>query len=396
MDFSLTEEQTMLKESVARFLENTFTVEQRRRMLTERKPMNTQLWQGLASLGVLGVPFTPEDGGFGGGGVETMLVMEALGRHLALEPYLAAVVLAGGCVALGAAPWQKSILLPKLIDGSLILAFAHAEADARFDLGRVATRAIREGNNFVLEGEKTLVLHGSVAEKFIVSARTSGAPDDARGVTLFIVEADEDHLGGQEYPLFDGTRALDLQLSGVKIGPEAVIGTLDQAGPLIDAVLDRALAALCAEAVGIMDALHATTVEYLKTRQQFGQPIGRFQALQHRAVDLLVQLEQARSMALLAASKVDSTDVAERRRTVAAAKEMTGRAGRFVGQQAIQLHGGMGMTDELNVSHYFKRLTAIDVLFGNAASQRTRFATMKHGEQAPAQMKAPRKSWVRI
>jgi alkylation response protein AidB-like acyl-CoA dehydrogenase len=181
----------------------------------------------------------------------------------------------------------------------------------------------------------------------------------------------------------------------VKVGPESVIGTLDQAMPLIDLVLDRAMAALCAEAVGVMDALHAATVEYMKTRQQFGQPIGRFQALQHRAVDMLVQLEQARSMALLAASKVDSADVSERRRTVAAAKEMTGRAGRFVGQQAIQLHGGMGMTDELNVSHYFKRLTAIDVLFGNSATQRTRFATMKEGE-ATSQMKPPRKSWVKI
>ena len=395
MNFNLTEEQTMLKDSVNRFLGENFSFEQRRRMLADRQPMDAQLWQGLASLGVLGVPFAPEDGGFGGGGVETMLVMDALGRNLALEPYLATVVLAGGCVALGAAEWQKKILLPKIIDGSMIVAFAHSEPNARFDLGYVETRANRDSNNFVLEGEKTLVLHGSVADKFIVSARTAGNPGDARGITLFIVEADEENLGGQEYPLFDGTRALDLQLSGVKVGPESVIGTLDQAMPLIDAVLDRAMAALCAEAVGIMDALHATTVEYLKTRQQFGQPIGRFQALQHRAVDMLVQIEQARSMSLLAASKVDSMNVPERRRVIAAAKEMTGRAGRFVGQQAIQLHGGMGMTDELNVSHYFKRLTAIDVLFGNAASQRTRFATMKEDGDI-AQVKAPRKSWVKI
>ena len=395
MDFNLTEEQAMLKESVDRFLAKNFSFEQRRQMLADRQPMNAQLWQGLAELGVLSVPFLPDDGGFGGGGVETMLVMQALGRNLVLEPYLATVVLAGSCVALGAAEWQKKILLPKIMDGSMIMAFAHTEPDARFDLAQVKTRATRDGNNFVLEGEKSLVLHGSVADKFIVSARTSGNDADPRGVTLFIVEADEENLGGQEYPLFDGTRALDLQLSGVKLSPESVIGTLDQASPLIDVALDRAMAALCAESVGIMDALHAATVEYLKTRQQFGQPIGRFQALQHRAVDMLVQLEQARSMALLAASKVDSNDIGERRRTVAAAKELTGRAGRFLGQQAIQLHGGMGMTDELNVSHYFKRLTAIDVLFGNAASQRTRFATMKHGETS-AQTQPPRKSWVKI
>ena len=395
MDFSLTEEQQMLKDSVQRFLEKNCSFESRRKLLAERLPMNAQLWDGLASLGVLGVPFSPDYGGFGGGGVETMLVMEALGRHLALEPYLATVVLAGGCVDLGGADWQKKILIPKIVDGSMLLAFAHAEPNARFELGHVETRAIRDGNNFVLEGEKTLVLHGPVAEKFIVSARTSGDPGDTQGVTLFIVEADEEDLGGQEYPLFDGTRALDLQLGGVKVGPESVIGTLDAAMPLIEAVADRAMAALCAEAVGIMDAMHAATVEYLKTRQQFGQPIGRFQALQHRAVDMLIHLEQARSMAVLAASRVDSQNVLERRKIIAAAKEMIGRAGRYVGQQAIQLHGGMGMTDELNVSHYFKRLTAIDVLFGNAAYQRQRFAAMEE-DQPSSQIQAPRKSWVKI
>ena len=395
MDFNLTEEQQMLKDSVDRFLDKNFTFEQRRQLLADKQAMSPPLWQGLASLGVLGIPFQDEYGGFGGSGVETMLVMEALGRSLALEPYLATVILAGGCIDLGAADWQKKILIPKIIDGSMLLAFAHSEPDARFDLGHVGTRALRDGNNFLLEGSKNLVLHGAVAEKFIVSARTSGNPGDAHGVTLFIVEADEENLGGQEYPLFDGTRALDLQLDGVKVGPESVIGTLDGAMPLIEAVADRAMAALCAEAVGLMSALHAVTVEYLKTRQQFGQPIGRFQALQHRAVDMLMALEQARSMAILAASRVDSTNVAERRKAIAAAKEMIGRAGRYVGQQAIQLHGGMGMTDELNVSHYFKRLTAIDILFGNAAYQRARFATMKD-EDVTAKVAAPRKSWVKI
>jgi alkylation response protein AidB-like acyl-CoA dehydrogenase len=395
MDFNLTEEQQMLKDSVDRFLEKNFSFEQRRKLLVEKEAMSPQLWQGLAGLGVLGVPFSEEHGGFAGGGVETMLVMEALGRNLAIEPYLATVVLAGGCIDLGAADWQKKILIPKIIDGSMLLAFAHSEPAARFDLGHVETRAMRDGNNFLIEGGKNLVLHGAVAEKFIVSARTSGNPGDAHGVTLFIVEADEANLDGQEYPLFDGTRALDLQFDGVKVGPESVIGTLDGAMPLIDTVVDRAIAALCAEAVGLMAALQATTVEYLKTRQQFGQPIGRFQALQHRAVDMLMNVEQARSMAILAASSADSPNVAQRRKAMAAAKELVGRAGRYVGQQAIQLHGGMGMTDELNASHYFKRLTAIDILFGNAAYQRARFATMKDAEPA-AKLAAPRKSWVKI
>lgn len=395
MDFNLTEEQQMLKDSVDRFLEKNFSFELRRQLIADKQPMSPELWQGLASLGVLGVPFSDEYGGFGGSGVETMLVMEALGRNLALEPYLATVVLAGGCIDLGAADWQKKILLPRIIDGSMLLAFAHTEAEARFDLGHVGTRALRDGNNFILEGGKSLVLHGAVAEKFIVSARTSGSPGDRQGVTLFIVEAEEENIGGQEYPLFDGTRALDLQFDGVRVGPESVIGTMDGAMPLIEAVADRAMAALCAEAVGAMGALHAVTVEYLKTRQQFGQPIGRFQALQHRAVDMLMNLEQARSMAILAASRVDSANVAERRKAVAAAKEMIGRAGRYVGQQAIQLHGGMGMTDELNASHYFRRLTAIDILFGNAAFQRSRFATMRD-EDVAAKLAAPRKSWVKI
>ena len=395
MDFNLTEEQQMLKDSVDRFLAKNFSFDQRRKLLADKEAMSPQLWQGLASLGVLGVPFSDEFGGFAGGGVETMLVMEALGRNLALEPYLATVVLAGGCIDLGAADWQKKILLPKIIDGSMLLAFAHSEPAARFDFGHVETRALRDGNNFLIEGAKNLVLHGAVAEKFIVSARTSGNPGDAHGVTLFIVEADEENLDGREYPLFDGTRALDLQFDGVKVGPESVIGTLDGAMPLIDAVVDRALAALCAEAVGLMTALHAATVEYLKTRQQFGQPIGRFQALQHRAVDMLINVEQARSMAILAASRVDSRNVAERRKALAAAKELIGRAGRYVGQQAIQLHGGMGMTDELSAGHYFKRLTAIDILFGNAAYQRARFATLREDEPA-AKLAAPRKSWVKI
>src|SRR4051812_9102341 len=267
MAFSLTQEQTMLKDSVDRFLAKNFSFEQRRKMLADRQPMSAQLWQGLAELGVLGVPFSPEDGGFGGGGVETMLVMQALGRSLAIEPYLATVVLAGSCIALGAAEWQKKILLPGIMDGSLIMAFAHTEPNARFDLARVETRAVRDGNNFVLEGAKSLVMHGSTADKFIVSARTSGNDEDARGVTLFVVEADEENLRGQDYPLSEGNRDWDLQLSGGKLSPESVTATREQPMPLIDVVRARARAALCPEALGIMDALHAAKVEYLKPRQ---------------------------------------------------------------------------------------------------------------------------------
>jgi len=239
------------------------------------------------------------------------------------------------------------------------------------------------------------VLQGPVAEKLIVSARTAGGDDDVSGVSLFIVECGEQNLGGQEYPLFDGSRALEVQLNGVRVGPESLIGTLNGAMPLIQRIADRALAALCAEAVGAMARLHEMTVEYLKTREQFGVPIGRFQVLQHRAVDMLIQVELARSMALLAAGRVDSEDALERRRAVTAAKELIGRAGRFVGQQAIQLHGGMGMTDELAVGHYFKRLAAIDILFGDSAWQRRQFAELGQNA-AVAQFTRPRKTWKQI
>ncbi len=395
MDFSLSEEQHMLADSVERFLEKNYSHELRREMVANRQVMSEQVWQGFASLGLLGVPFAEEFGGFGGGGVETMLVMQALGRHLVLEPYLSTVVLAGGLVDLGAADWQKKILLQGIIDGSMLLAFAHAEPEARYELGHVATRAQADGNNWIISGKKTLVLHGPVAEKLIVSARTQGEPGDRDGVTLFIVECEDENLGGQEYPLFDGTRALDVQLNDVRVGPESVIGTLNGAMPLIEAVADRAMAALCAEAVGAMEALHSMTLEYLKTRQQFGVPIGRFQVLQHRAVDMLINIEEARSMALLAAGKVDSDDVFERRRAAIAAKELIGRAGRYVGQQAIQLHGGMGMTDELPVGAYVKRLAALDMLFGDATYQRAQFARLRQ-DAAPSGFAQPRKAWKQI
>ncbi|HZP92935.1 MAG TPA: acyl-CoA dehydrogenase family protein [Burkholderiales bacterium] len=395
MDFLLTEEQQLLKDSVERFLEKNYSFRLRRELVDNRQAMSPQIWEGFASLGLLGVPFAEEYGGFGGGGVEIMLVMEALGRHLAVEPYLATVLLAGSLIDLGAAQWQKKILLPRIVDGSMLLAYAHYEPDSRYSVRHVATRAVADGDGWMLEGRKTLVLHGSVAEKLIVSARTSGEDDDPSGVTLFVVECEDGNLSGQEYPLFDGTRALDVQLKGVRVGRDSMIGTPDGAMPLIERVVDRAVAALCAEAVGAMSALHAMTLEYLKTRQQFGVPIGKFQVLQHRAADMLIHLEQAKSMAVLAAGRIDSPDAVERGRAVAAAKEYIGRAARFVGQQAIQLHGGMGMTDELAAGHYFKRLAAIDILFGDSAYQRARFAQFER--DAPVREFAkPRKTWKQV
>ena len=395
MDFSLSEEQKLLKDSVGRFLEKNYSMELRQSMVNDRQAMSGAVWESFAELGLLGVPFSEKYGGFGGGGIEAMLVMEEIGKNLVIEPYLSTVILAGGLVNLGGADWQKQIIIPGIIDGSMLLSFAHMEADSRFSLGDVRTTAKLDGSNWVLEGQKSMVLHGPVAEKLIVSARTSGDSNDEKGVTLFIVECDDENLGGHEYPLFDGTRALDVQFKGVRVGPESVIGQLGNAMPLIEEVVDYAMAAVCAEAVGVMERTHQMTLEYLKTREQFGVPIARFQALQHRAVDMFIKVEQARSMAILASGSLDSDDSFDRRRSVIAAKEYIGRVGREVGQEAVQLHGGMGMTQEMAVGHYFKRLEAIDIMFGNSSHQRAQFAKLKESV-APTEYVQPRKKWKQI
>ncbi len=378
MDFNYTEEQQLLKDSVGKFLEKNYSFPTRREIVETRQGLSPAVWEGFASLGLLGLPIPPEHEGFGGGAVDTMIVMEAFGKHLVVEPYLSTVILGASTIVLGGTDAQRRILLPNIVNGSLKLAFAHGEPASRYSLSHVETTARLEGGFWVINGRKSVVLHGAVADLLIVPARTSGDADDPHGISLFFVNPGEDGVAGRDYPTYDGLRAGELQLTNVHVNSDSLIGVLDQAYPLIELVVDRGIAALCAEAVGCMGALNQATLEYLKTRQQFGVPIGRFQALQHRMVDMLIQYEQARSMACLAAVRVDAPDAAERRRAVSAAKELIGRAGRFIGQQAIQLHGGMGMTDELNVGHYFKRLTAIDTTFGDSDHHLSRFA------QAPA------------
>jgi alkylation response protein AidB-like acyl-CoA dehydrogenase len=395
MDFDYTEEQRLLKDSIEKFLDKNYSFEQRRAIIASGQGFSPLVWEGFASLGLLGVPIPAELGGFGGGGVDTMIVMEAFGRALVVEPYLPTVVLAASAISLGGSEAQRHILLPRIVDGSLKLAFAHAEPGTRHELNRVETTARQEGGMWVINGGKSVVLHGAAADLLIVTARTAGAADATYGISLFFVNPSEQGVMGRDYPTYDGMRAAEVSFDNVTISPESLIGVLDSGYALLDAVIDRGIAAVCAEAVGCMGALNAVTLEYLKTRQQFGVPIGRFQVLQHRMVDMLMQYEQARSMALLAAVKVDSNDGAERRRCVSAAKEFIGRAGRFVGQQAIQLHGGMGMTDELNVGHYVKRLTAIDASFGDADHHLDRFC---ESAAAPieAPLRQPAKKWKQL
>lgn len=366
MDFSYTEEQALLRDSVERLLDKNYDFEHRRAIVAGREGMSPQVWSEFASLGLLGLAVAPEHGGFGGGGVETMLVMEALGRHLVVEPYLPTAVTCASLIQQAGDEQQRRILLPRVVDGSMKFALAHVERAARYDLAHVETTAHEEGGQWIINGAKTVVVHGALADLLVVSARTRGKPGDAAGISLFFVNPAEQGVAGRDYPTYDGMRAAEVTFDNVAIGPESVIGVLDQGFPQLEAAVDRTVAALCAEAVGCMEYLNRQTLEYLKTRQQFGVPIGKFQALQHRMVDMRIEYEMAKSMAILAAVKVDSTDPVERRRAVSAAKERIGRAARFVGQQCIQLHGGMGMTDELAVGHYFKRLTAIDMHFGNA------------------------------
>jgi len=373
LDFDYSEEQRLLDETVRRLVKDEYEFAARKKYMAEPQGFSAAMWAKYAELGLLGLPFAEEYGGFGGGGIETMIVMEALGRGLALEPYLATVVLGGGLIALAGSDGQKSDILPEIAAGKMMLAFAQGERHSRFDLAHVETTAKAQGAGFALNGRKTVVLHGGAAHKFVVSARTAGSGNDKNGITLFVVDRDAKGVTVRDYPTVDGLRAADVTLADVAVGADAVLGPRDNAYPLIVRATDRAVAALCAEAVGIMETLNAMTLDYVKTRKQFGVAIGSFQVIQHRLVDMLINAEQAKSMEILAAMSVDSDDQRERERAVSAAKVQSGQSGRFVGQQAIQLHGGIGMTDEYAAGHYFKRLSSIEHNFGDTDYHLERF-----------------------
>ncbi|MCZ6523134.1 MAG: acyl-CoA dehydrogenase family protein [Alphaproteobacteria bacterium] len=375
MDFSYSTEQTLLKDSVERFLRDAYAFETRRKLVASDEGFSRDNWALFAELGWLGMALPEEFGGSDGSAVETMIIMEVIGRGLMLEPYLASVVLGAGLVSREASPAQRREILPALIQGELLLAFAYAEPQSRFALNDVEVSAARDGEGYLIRGRKSVVFHAAAADKVVVSARTGGGARDADGISLFIVENGCAGLARRDYRTVDGLRASDLEFDAVQVGAEALIGTPDAALPLIERAIDHGIAAVCAEAVGAMAVLLEATNEFLKTRRQFGRPIGDFQVLQHRAVDMFMAAEQARSMALMATLKLDEEEAA-RKKALSAAKVQIGKAGRFVGQQAVQLHGGMGMTDELSVGHYFKRLTMIDTLFGNVDHHLERFASL--------------------
>jgi pimeloyl-CoA dehydrogenase small subunit len=361
MDFDLSDEQRLLKESVDRLILDQYQFQQRNKYMTEPGGFSAAMWSRFAEQGLLGLPFPEALGGFGGGAIETMIVTEAFGRGLVVEPYFATVILAGGLLRRAADPALLALLVPQITAGKLKLAFGHVERHSRYDLANVTTTARKDGAEFVLNGGKSVVLHGDAADKILLTARISGAQMDRAGIGLFLLDAGAPGLSRRGYPTQDGLRAAEITLHDVRA---TVLS--DAALPLIEHAVDEAIAALCAEAVGTMQAMHDLTLEYLKTRKQFGRPIGSFQVLQHRSVDMLVALEQARSMAMFAAVMAAEENPVERRRAIAAAKVQIGRSGRHIGQEAVQLHGGIGMTMEYSVGHYFKRMTMIDQLYGDA------------------------------
>ncbi|TDR93159.1 acyl-CoA dehydrogenase family protein [Enterovirga rhinocerotis] len=364
MDFDLTDEQRLLKDSVERFVADRYDFERRKAFLAAEGGFSRENWAAFAELGLLAVPFAEEDGGIGGGPVETMIVMEAFGRGLVVEPYLPTVILGGGILRHAASAEQKADLIPRIAGGEITLALAQIERGSRYDLHHVETRARKDGESWIIDGEKGVVLNGDTADTLIVVARTAGTTRDADGIGLFLVDAKAPGVSRRGYPTQDGLRAAEITFESARA--EAALGDPGKGLPILARVVDEGIAAICAEAVGVMDRMRDLTVEYIKTRKQFGVPIGSFQVLQHRASDMVVAIEQARSMACYATMMAAEEDAAARGQAVSAAKVQIGRSGRFVGQQAIQLHGGIGMTMEYSIGHYFKRMTMIETLFGDA------------------------------
>ncbi len=375
IDLELSSEQRLLKESADRFIERDYPFDKRKAAVTSDEGFRRDVWKTFAELGWLGLGLPEDHGGFGGA-KDVAILTEALGRGLVNEPFLPSVVLGGGLVARAGSPAQQDEILSELVGGDMLLAFAHGERQSRYDIAAVSTSAEKQGDSYVLNGSKSVVLNGDSADKLIVSARSSGGERDASGLALFLVDSSADGLSRRTYRTNDGSRAAEIVLDNVSVSGDALLGKEGAAYPVIEETIDRAAAALCGEALGLMAVLNEMTIDYSNTREQFGQPIGKFQALQHRMVDMFVALEEARSLTTVYMNDVDSADRDERRRAVSAMKAQIGRSGRLIGQEAIQIHGGMGMTDDYSASHYFKRLTLVARLFGDVDWHLERFASL--------------------
>ncbi|MFT4730294.1 MAG: alkylation response protein AidB-like acyl-CoA dehydrogenase [Granulosicoccus sp.] len=373
MNFELTEEQRMIQESVERFVNENYDLDSRVALSGKDPGFSTDYWQTMAELGWLGLPFSEEDGGFGGNQIDVLVVMEQFGRGLVLEPYLASVVMGGGAVKLGGSEALKQEILTGVIDGTRQLAFAYAEQQSRFDLDDVVTSAKKDGENFVINGQKSMVLSAETANQIVVSARTSGGQMDQNGITLFLIDADADGVALENFPTVDGLRASEITLTNVSVSAARVIGDIDQGFSVLQSVANDAMLALSAEAVGAMEMLYKDTVAYTQEREQFDHAISEFQVVQHRMVDMFMEYEQCKSL-LYRATMEAVQNPAGAQRTIHALMHLVGKNGIFIGENAVQLHGGMGMTEELRLGHYFKRMLVIDSMFGNADFHLQKFA----------------------
>ncbi len=369
MDFAFSEEQTLLRNSLSRYLADNYAFEAWRKFTRTPEGRDPAHWRQFAELGLFAAPLPEEHGGLGGGPIDSMVVMEEFGRALVVEPFVPTVVIGGGLLAKTGGTMAAEIL-PKIAGGETILAFAFAEAQGRYNLADLTTTATRQGDAYILNGRKSVVLAAPWADAVIVTARTGGSQRESRGVSIFLVESTAKGVARRDYAVMSGLRASEISFENA---PARLLGEEGQGLPLLEAVTDHAIAAHLAEAVGAMAVLQAATVDYAKTRKQFGQPIGKFQVLQHRMVDMFIALEQAQSANLMANLKLNDLDGA---RAVSAAKAAAGKYGKMIGESAVQIHGGIGMTDELAVGHYFKRLTLLERLYGSVDHQLRRMAAL--------------------
>ena len=364
MDFTFNEEQSLIQDQVDQFIQKEYDWETRQSLSNSDLGFGQENWRKFAELGWLGISVSEDSGGFGGSAIESMLIMEAFGKGLVVEPFLETMIMSGGIIDDHGTVEQKSVLLEPAIAGDMQLALAYAEPQSRFNLSDVVTEAKADGKNFILNGYKSVVMNGPSANKIIISARTSGSQLDENGITLFVIDSEASGLNKTNYKTVDGRRASDLTIENVSVSQDDIVGELDLGYKILDSAIDKAILAISAEAVGAMEVLYKATVEYTKTREQFGTAIGKFQVLQHRMVDMFMEYEQCKSLLYMATMKHEEGAV-DSKKAISGLKYQVGKAGKFIGQQAVQLHGGMGVTDELNVGHYFKRLTTVGTIFGN-------------------------------
>ena len=374
MNFELSDEQKMIQQSVERFVQDNYDLNTRISLSSDNLGYSNDYWKSMAELGWLGLPFDESDGGFGGNQIDVLVIMEQFGKGLVLEPYLASIVMGGGALKKGGTESLKKEILPGLVDGTKQLSFAYAEQQSRFDLEDVITSARKEGDNFILNGQKSMVQNAETADHLVVVARTSGGQIDENGITLFLVDASSEGLSMDNFPTVDGLRASEITLKNVSVNADRVVGNVDEGFEILQSVANDAILALSAEAVGAMEVLYKDTVEYTQQREQFDHPMSEFQVLQHRMVDMFMEYEQCKSM-LYRATMESVQDPKAAQRTIHGLKHLIGKSGLFVGENAVQLHGGMGVTEELRIGHFFKRLLVIDSMFGNADHHLQKFTT---------------------